>query len=236
MTQTKLPNFGVHINKIDAERHINNMLRDVKGPALHIGSKIDVLDKWQNWREVCSGLGYYGIDIVDGPGVDYVCDITWPVDKIRKILGVKRFGLIIAPHLLEHVKKPWFAAKNMQKLLAQDGKIFITVPWVQAYHDFPADYWRFSFSGLDELFDGIHFLSRWYSGTNDAIGYQIVKNDSADFSMDHLKIEPNLFQITLDHFPEQNIEFEDNIPKVEISEGYMPIMALNAIGEKLKTR
>lgn len=236
MTQTRLPNFGVHINKFNAEQHINNMLRDVRGPALHIGSKIEVLDKWQNWREACSGIGYYGIDIVDGEGVDFVCDITLPVEKIRRILGVKTFGLIIAPHVLEHVKKPWIAAKNMQKLLARDGKIFITVPWVQAYHDFLADYWRISFSGLAELFDGIHFLSRWYSGTDDTIGFQIVKNESADFSMEHLKIEPNLFQIKLERQPAQNIEFEDNIPKLDISVGFMPIMALNAIGEKLKTR
>ena len=236
MTETKLPNLGVKIKKIDAEQHINNMLRDVQGPALHIGSKIEILDKWQNWREACSGIGYYGIDIVDGPGVDFVCDITMPVAKIRKILGVKTFGLIIAPHLLEHVRKPWIAAKNIQKLMAQDGKLFVSVPWVQAYHDFPADYWRFSFSGLAELFDDIHFLSRWYSGTNDAIGFQIVKNESADFSMEHLRLESNLFQIVLEHQPAQNVEFEDNIPKFEISTGFMPIMAVNAIGEKLKTR
>ena len=55
---------------------------------------------------------------------------------------------------LEHVKKPWIAAKNMEKVVSKGGYLYINAPWVWDFHEFPGDYWRFSHQSLDVLFEG----------------------------------------------------------------------------------
>lgn len=133
------------------------------GPVLHIGSKASDIDTTSRWRRVYAGKQVIGIDIEDGQNVDYVFDITKNISGLRKKTGIKQYETIVAYHLLEHVKNPFETAANIEKLLKPGGRLVISVPWVQAFHAYPDDFWRISFSGLRQLFQNLDFEFEFYA-------------------------------------------------------------------------
>ena len=70
---------------------------------------------------------------------------------------VEAYDLLISTSVLEHVQKPWLAAENMVSTIKPGGCLYVSVPWVREFHEFPNDYWRFSLPALDILFP--HSLS-----------------------------------------------------------------------------
>ena len=88
------------------------------------------------------------VDMAPGEGVDCIWDLEeQPPEEL-----LKSCDLFISTSVLEHVKRPWLAAKNITKTLKKYGVLFITVPWAWEYHGFPSDYWRMSPEALDTLF------------------------------------------------------------------------------------
>src|SRR5262249_46339393 len=152
----------------------------------------DILDRAAKWRERFPNDHFVGLDIGDGPNVDAVGDIAGDLYALRKKLGIPQFGFIICAHVLEHVRQPWVAARNIAHLLKPDGHVFITVPWVQGFHEFPNDFWRMSFEGVRSLFDGFAFENEFYSGAAETIGYRILRNGKAEHSVQTCRIERNL--------------------------------------------
>jgi len=202
-------------------------------PILQIGSKSSILDKHGGkWRNLFKEKHFIGIDIENGENVDCVFDISDKISKLRKETGIKQFSTIICHHVLEHVKNPFIAADNIKKLLRPKGKIIVTVPWVQGFHEFPDDYWRISFSGLKELFDGFEIIDEYYSDPSEKFGYRLTYNGAIEHSIRTCRIERNLFQLLLEEIPEQDMfdEYEDK--KIKLSTIYMPAMSVNMIMKK----
>lgn len=81
-------------------------------------------------------------------------DIQWDLELEPENHLIGEYDLFISTSVLEHVKKPWLAAKNMEKIVSKGGYLYISVPWVWDFHEFPKDYWRFSHQSLDVLFEG----------------------------------------------------------------------------------
>jgi hypothetical protein len=75
--------------------------------------------------------GYFGMDLINQPGVDYVHDLEvapWPMDS-----GI--VALINASHILEHLK-PWkfFDVMNEAwRVMEPGGKMTIRTPYGAAY-------------------------------------------------------------------------------------------------------
>ena len=97
---------------------------------------------------------YIGADIADGEGVDVVIDLCEGIGDIEP----ESIDLIVCCSVLEHVKKPWRMAENIDRLTRSGGKIYISVPWVWRYHPYPDDYFRFSWRGIEELFENVQNL------------------------------------------------------------------------------
>jgi SAM-dependent methyltransferase len=89
-----------------------------------------------------------GVDLEAGPGVDIVADLEEPV-----ALGL--FAHIDCVSVLEHSRRPWLLAANLERLLQPGGTLFVEAPFVWRIHSYPSDYWRFTVEGVRLLFPHI---------------------------------------------------------------------------------
>jgi len=223
----------VGLRRIDMEsvmRHFTTF----DGPVLHIGSKAADLDTTTRWRRVFAGKQVIGIDIEDGDNVDYVFDITKNISGLRKKTGIKQYSTIVAYHLLEHVTNPFEVAANIEKLLKPGGRLILSVPWVQAFHAYPDDFWRISFSGLRQLFKNFDFEFEFYADGHEGYAYQLTRNGVPEHSPRMCDLEGRLFQLRFEmgDMPEQKIlkKREDN--KIQISKPFCQYMACSIVAVK----
>jgi SAM-dependent methyltransferase len=97
------------------------------------------------------------VDAFPGPGVDVVGDIhALPIPD-------DTFDCVVSTGTFEHIRAPWVAVKELHRILKPGGLVYIDVPFMQAYHKDPVDYWRFTLDGLrllcqdfDELDSGTY--------------------------------------------------------------------------------
>ena len=130
--------------------------RDFPQRGVEIGSKD--YGNTVPWRTYFKDAQYTGVDMEAGPGVDVVADVTQGVDGLP--MGV---DLVICCSVLEHVRKPWLAAPNIESLLRPGGLLYVVVPWVWRYHPYPDDYFRYSFNGIRALFEQTDDWKQFYS-------------------------------------------------------------------------
>ena len=216
-------------------KEVERMRALARPPILQIGSKEAIVDRSsRRWRELFPDEEFIGLDIEAGANVDRVADICADFTDLEAVLGSRRFGFIVCQHVLEHVRKPWLAARNIQRLLAPGGHCYIAVPWVQAFHGFPSDFWRFSFPALLELFDELEFVDMYYSasGTGFDAAYKVLVDGRVDLAQTPFEIEGHFFQLEFDQ--EQNLKLADfrSGKKLLIARGYMPVLFVNALARK----
>jgi SAM-dependent methyltransferase len=129
-----------------------NIMRYFVDNYLDINQELDVLDVGSfdvngsykslfenpNWN-------YSGLDITDGPNVDYI-------SKGLYDFGLeKQFDVVISGNCLEHVEAPWKWIHEIQKVTKKGGFICIITPFSVGEHKYPLDCWRI-------LPDGYKFL------------------------------------------------------------------------------
>ncbi len=62
------------------------------------------------------------------------------------------FDLVISVAVLEHVRDPFAAARELQRVLKPGGRIFVAVPFLQPYHAYPDHFYNMTAGGLRNLF------------------------------------------------------------------------------------
>ena len=223
------PVFDVATSRYEDElRHVRDR---TAGPVLQIGSRTQVLDtKAVTWRHRFADRSFVGADLEAGANVDAVFDVCAPFEQIDEALDGRRFGLVLLPHLLEHVRQPHVAAANVQQLLEPGGHVFVQVPWVQCFHPFPDDYWRLSLSALELLFDRMTTVDAFYSGGSSDVAYRVHRGGQPDRSRAARAMEAKMFQVLLGH--EQNRAFLAGLSdrRLYLSRGYVPAMIVNYMG------
>jgi SAM-dependent methyltransferase len=135
------------------QRHVP----EVDGAILEVGSKD--YGSTVPFRKHIRHTEYVGLDMAPGAGVDVVGDLSQDLCGLKE----ERFSLIICCSVLEHVAKPWQMARNIVRLALPGGRVYMSVPWVWRYHPYPDDYFRFSWRGIESLFDDLHWEHRCYS-------------------------------------------------------------------------
>lgn len=93
-----------------------------------------------------------GVDMIPGPGVDVVHDMEEPPPS-----GLGTFAHAECFSVLEHSRRPWLLAANIERLLESGGTLWVTVPWMWRRHGYPSDYFRFTTEGIKAIFPGIHW-------------------------------------------------------------------------------
>lgn len=212
---------------------IDRFVAAAAAPVLQIGSLSSVLEtKARSWRNLFQNKEFVGLDLFAGDNVDAVGDITGDLAGLRAALRRDQFATILCPHVLEHVAQPWVAAANLTALLAPGGTLLVQVPWVQAYHPFPEDYWRFSFAGLRALFPALEIVDQFYCGAGSDVVYRILHNGRPARDPQALVIESQLFQVLLS--ADANRGFLANLPqpRLNLSRGYLPVIMVNVIARK----
>jgi SAM-dependent methyltransferase len=120
-----------------------------QGPVLELGSYQHLgLGAYTDVRPFFPGKEYVGTDIRSGPGVDRLEDAE------RLSFDDASFGTVLAFDILEHLRHPREAVAEAHRVLRDDGLFAVAVPCSYRIHGFPADYWRFTASGLHTLFAG----------------------------------------------------------------------------------
>ena len=85
------------------------------------------------------------LDLVPGPNVDICANaecLPFPDGM---------FDVVISQEVLEHVRDPFRAMREMQRVLKPGGLIYCQAPFVIGYHPGPTDFWRFTREGIVEL-------------------------------------------------------------------------------------
>jgi SAM-dependent methyltransferase len=96
---------------------------------------------------------YVGTDVEPGPHVRYVC----PVERLE--LPDRSFDLVLCTQVLEHVREPHLALREICRVLKPGGQAFVTTHGVWPFHPYPADYNRWTQQGLEALFDDTESLT-----------------------------------------------------------------------------
>jgi SAM-dependent methyltransferase len=126
---------------------------------------------WVDNRDLVRGE-HVGIDMQQGHGVDVVAD----VEKLPRD-WTARYSGIICSEVLEHVKRPPRAIKEMARCLRPGGALCITTLFAFPEHGFPADYWRFTRSALEMMLAdaGLESIDTVYDG-----GLRVAINDHGE--------------------------------------------------------
>jgi hypothetical protein len=96
------------------------------------------------------------LELEAGPGIDLVGSVeALPMEDAS-------VDLVITQEVLEHVRDPFGAMREIARVLKPGGKAYVQLPFMIGYHGCPDDFWRFTHSGMDELASraGLQVLER----------------------------------------------------------------------------
>ena len=92
--------------------------------------------------------GYVNLDLSAMPGVDVVAD----AEQLPFPSGL--FQRVECDAVLEHVRRPEHAMREITRVLAPGGYAHLVTPFCHPFHEYPRDYRRFTLDGLKELAGG----------------------------------------------------------------------------------
>lgn len=95
-----------------------------------------------------AGFTVRTLDIDPASGADHV----GPVERTG--LPDAAFDLIVCTQVLEHVRHPDEALRELRRLLKPGAHLVLALPHVWPYHPCPHDFWRFTQEGLVEVVQG----------------------------------------------------------------------------------
>jgi SAM-dependent methyltransferase len=127
--------WATHNDSPAVRRSIRGFLGDLgDGRGLHLGCGDVRLDP----RMV-------DLDLIRTPVVDALGDAA------ALPFAGDVFHLVVTQEMVEHVKDPFLAVREMARVLRRGGRLFLQAPFVIGYHPGPEDYWRFSRAGMIRL-------------------------------------------------------------------------------------
>ncbi|MEK7779280.1 MAG: class I SAM-dependent methyltransferase [Pseudomonadota bacterium] len=104
-------------------------------------------------------VSYKGLDIAPGVNVDIVGDAH---ELSQLFTEHEKFDAIFSISVFEHLAMPWKVVLECNKILKPNGMIFIASHQTWPLHDAPWDFWRFSSSAWQALF-------------NSATGFKVIE-------------------------------------------------------------
>lgn len=111
-----------------------------------------------------------GVDMLEGEGVDRVLDLE---AELPDDLG--QFDHVECLSVLEHSRRPWLLAANLERLMAPGASLFLAVPFVWRLHAYPDDFWRMTPSAVRLLFPNIEWSALMLAGVTLTEKVEIVK-------------------------------------------------------------
>jgi hypothetical protein len=127
-------------------------------------------------REFFPGMDYIVFDILPGENVDIVGD----AHELSQYVAGATIDAVVSTAVFEHLAMPWKVALELNKVLKDGGIGFIHTHQTIGLHEFPWDFWRFSDTAWDALF-------------NESTGFRIVDRciDGPQFIVPHFYADEN---------------------------------------------
>lgn len=101
-----------------------------------------------SYRELFAHARYIGVDSAVGEPAWNYGGLDAQGDLADLPFAAAAFDAILATQVLEHVEDPLAVARELHRVLAPGGRLFLTVPMAQAEHQAPHDYFRFTSYGI----------------------------------------------------------------------------------------
>lgn len=90
---------------------------------------------------------YVGVDTVENPAAELRGAIeALPVEDCS-------FDVVLCTQVLEHCDDPAQAVRELHRVTRPGGQVLASTHGVQVYHPSPNDYWRWTHTGLERLFE-----------------------------------------------------------------------------------
>ena len=90
---------------------------------------------------------YIGVDIVENPAAE----LLGPVEALP--VPDASFDLVLCTQVLEHCDDPAQAVRELRRVTAPGGRVLASTHGTWLYHPSPTDYWRWTHTGLQRLFE-----------------------------------------------------------------------------------
>ncbi|MBL7057747.1 methyltransferase domain-containing protein [Patescibacteria group bacterium] len=100
---------------------------------------------------------YIGIDIDGGGHSDVAKSADEYFDGERIPFNNESFDVVICTQVLEHAVNPEILLDECYRVLREDGKIFLTMPFIWNEHEVPYDFRRYTRYGHKKIFDQAGF-------------------------------------------------------------------------------
>ncbi len=97
---------------------------------------------------------------------DLARDAGWPMLAAGVLLGpdgLGRFAHVECLSVLEHSRRPWLMAANIERLMMPGATLDLSAPFAWSLHAYPSDYYRFSTEGVRALFGAIEWQALLYA-------------------------------------------------------------------------
>ena len=137
------------------ERFETEFVKPREGRTLIVGSQVyrDKEDRRKRYSDVV------GVDMLEGPGVDMVLDLEEELPD-----GIGTFAHVECMSVLEHSRRPWLLAANLERLMEPGATIFVSVPFIWRIHAYPSDYWRMTPEAVKSIFPNVEWQSLMLAG------------------------------------------------------------------------
>jgi len=138
-------------------RHISKLLPESEN-SLNVSGNLDSDKQGGLYQDYFNSKNYeissYPEDkAYSNPSMEIVIDLDADVSQISEKY-FQKFDLVFSHTVLEHVKNPFQAFQNMEKLLAPNGILITVVPFIYKFHysgENFGDYWRYTPHSIDLL-------------------------------------------------------------------------------------
>jgi SAM-dependent methyltransferase len=152
---------------------LNNGMSDFLPAALRVEFAIEDTDNVSSWdydpsiiQEITSHPERLYLDCGAGlRNVHYPNVVNYEIVAYSStdVLGVAEklpfadasFDGVISIAVLEHVKDPFQAARELQRVLKPGGQLFCAVPFLQPRHGYPHHYYNMTAQGIENLFPAL---------------------------------------------------------------------------------
>ena len=137
-----------------ARRESNRWLRKhavgICGQVLSIGSSFDQDGEGQSYRSYFKNCSSYITSDLSDVSSAFRCDMILDVRSMPQIPD-KSFDCVFCSGVIEHVDDYSAALKEITRILKPGATLLLGLPFRQALHMAPSDYWRFTEYGVKFL-------------------------------------------------------------------------------------
>ena len=152
-------NGGAHYNFLTDELRMLSAAEETENMSAHAYDAValEIIGRFRDGLILDAGAGVrdrYLDNVVNMEIVDYAStDVVAGCERMP--FADASFDAVLSLSVLEHVRDPFAAAREITRVLKPGGTVYASVPFLQPFHGYPNHYYNMTSSGLRNLFPGL---------------------------------------------------------------------------------